>query len=199
MPRAVLLLPGVGAQGGRVEDLGPAFAPGPAAGLVTASRFDRAGARDGGWRPGASGRRRGPPTARRRMGHGRPLSASAAGLPRGAAGIIAAVMPPPASGGTSPRSRSSRSWSRRSLWWRRSAGAGEGERAKGADSKLSQAERRRRRARRGPHAANDLHGAPGDTIEQIAERTRVAKEQIIRLNPSLDPQALQPGQRIKLR
>jgi orotidine-5'-phosphate decarboxylase len=28
----------VGAQGGRVEDLGPAFAPHPAAGLVTASR-----------------------------------------------------------------------------------------------------------------------------------------------------------------
>ncbi len=38
MPRAVFLLPGVGAQGGRVEDLGPAFAPHPAAGLVTASR-----------------------------------------------------------------------------------------------------------------------------------------------------------------
>jgi orotidine-5'-phosphate decarboxylase len=38
MPRAIFLLPGVGAQGGRVEDLGPAFAPGPAAGLVTASR-----------------------------------------------------------------------------------------------------------------------------------------------------------------
>jgi orotidine-5'-phosphate decarboxylase len=38
MPRAVLLLPGVGAQGGRVEDLGAAFAPHPAAGLVTASR-----------------------------------------------------------------------------------------------------------------------------------------------------------------
>jgi orotidine-5'-phosphate decarboxylase len=28
----------VGAQGGRVEDLAPAFAPGRAAGLVTASR-----------------------------------------------------------------------------------------------------------------------------------------------------------------
>jgi orotidine-5'-phosphate decarboxylase len=28
----------VGAQGGRVEELGPAFAPHPAAGLVTASR-----------------------------------------------------------------------------------------------------------------------------------------------------------------
>jgi orotidine-5'-phosphate decarboxylase len=38
MPKAVFLLPGVGAQGGRVEDLEPAFAPGPAAGLVTASR-----------------------------------------------------------------------------------------------------------------------------------------------------------------
>jgi orotidine-5'-phosphate decarboxylase len=38
MPRAVFLLPGVGAQGGRVEDLGPAFAPHLAAGLVTASR-----------------------------------------------------------------------------------------------------------------------------------------------------------------
>jgi len=38
MPRAVFLLPGVGAQGGRVEELGPAFAPHPAAGLVTASR-----------------------------------------------------------------------------------------------------------------------------------------------------------------
>jgi orotidine-5'-phosphate decarboxylase len=38
LPHAVFLLPGVGAQGGRVEDLGPAFAPGRAAGLVTASR-----------------------------------------------------------------------------------------------------------------------------------------------------------------
>jgi orotidine-5'-phosphate decarboxylase len=38
MPAAVFLLPGIGAQGGRVEDLGPAFAPGPAGGLVTASR-----------------------------------------------------------------------------------------------------------------------------------------------------------------
>ena len=38
MPSAVFLLPGVGAQGGSVEDLGPAFEPHPAAGLVTASR-----------------------------------------------------------------------------------------------------------------------------------------------------------------
>jgi orotidine-5'-phosphate decarboxylase len=38
MPHAVLLLPGVGAQGGRVEDLAAAFAPGRAGGLITASR-----------------------------------------------------------------------------------------------------------------------------------------------------------------
>jgi orotidine-5'-phosphate decarboxylase len=38
MPRAVFLLPGVGAQGGRVQDLAPAFAPGRAGGLIAASR-----------------------------------------------------------------------------------------------------------------------------------------------------------------
>ncbi len=38
MPHTPFLLPGVGAQGGRVEELAPAWAPGPAAGLVTASR-----------------------------------------------------------------------------------------------------------------------------------------------------------------
>ncbi len=38
MPYAVFLLPGVGAQGGRVEELAPAFAPGRAGGLVSASR-----------------------------------------------------------------------------------------------------------------------------------------------------------------
>ena len=38
MPHAIFLLPGVGAQGGSAEALGPAFAPHPAAGLVAASR-----------------------------------------------------------------------------------------------------------------------------------------------------------------
>jgi len=38
MGSATFLLPGVGAQGGRVEDLAPAFVPGRAGGLVTASR-----------------------------------------------------------------------------------------------------------------------------------------------------------------
>ncbi len=38
MAHATFLLPGVGAQGGRVEELAPAFAPGRAGGLITASR-----------------------------------------------------------------------------------------------------------------------------------------------------------------
>jgi len=38
MPAATFLLQGVGAQGGRVEELAAAFAPGPAGGLVSASR-----------------------------------------------------------------------------------------------------------------------------------------------------------------
>jgi orotidine-5'-phosphate decarboxylase len=38
MPRAVLLLPGVGAQGGRTEDLAEAFSVGPASALPSASR-----------------------------------------------------------------------------------------------------------------------------------------------------------------
>ncbi len=38
MPHTPFLLPGIGAQGGRVEDMAPAFAPGRAGGLVSASR-----------------------------------------------------------------------------------------------------------------------------------------------------------------
>ncbi len=38
MPHTPFLLPGIGAQGGRVQELAPAFAPGPAGGLASASR-----------------------------------------------------------------------------------------------------------------------------------------------------------------
>lgn len=38
MPRAIFLLPGVGAQGGSATDLGPAFEPHPAGGLIASSR-----------------------------------------------------------------------------------------------------------------------------------------------------------------
>jgi orotidine-5'-phosphate decarboxylase len=56
MPQAVFLLPGVGAQGGRVEDLAAAFAPGRAGGLVSVSRgIVRAHERAGG-DPGTAAR-----------------------------------------------------------------------------------------------------------------------------------------------
>lgn len=38
MPHTIFLLPGIGSQGGRVESLAPAWAPGRAGGLISASR-----------------------------------------------------------------------------------------------------------------------------------------------------------------
>lgn len=53
LPRAVLLLPGVGAQGGRLEDLAAAFEPGPASALVSASRSVIYAGSGSGWRDAA--------------------------------------------------------------------------------------------------------------------------------------------------
>jgi orotidine-5'-phosphate decarboxylase len=57
LPQAVFLLPGVGTQGGRAADVGPAFTSGPASALVAASRSiiyaHRAGGDD--WRAAAGG------------------------------------------------------------------------------------------------------------------------------------------------
>ena len=52
MPTAPLLIPGLGAQGGRIEDAAPAFTPHPAAGLVVAARSVIEAWRDAGgdWR-----------------------------------------------------------------------------------------------------------------------------------------------------
>ncbi len=54
MPNASFLLPGVGAQGGEVEALAAAFAPGPAGGLVSASRGIVAAHERTGGDPGAA-------------------------------------------------------------------------------------------------------------------------------------------------
>jgi LysM repeat protein len=40
---------------------------------------------------------------------------------------------------------------------------------------------------------------PGDTPSSIADETGVPLEEILRLNPDLDPQTLSPGQRLRLR
>jgi orotidine-5'-phosphate decarboxylase len=57
MPRTPFLLPGVGAQGGRVEDLAAAFAPGPGAALITASRSIVGAFRQSGGDPADAARR----------------------------------------------------------------------------------------------------------------------------------------------
>jgi orotidine-5'-phosphate decarboxylase len=54
MPRAVLLLPGVGEQGGSPETLVAAFAPGPASALVSASRSVIYAERSAGWQEAAA-------------------------------------------------------------------------------------------------------------------------------------------------
>jgi orotidine-5'-phosphate decarboxylase len=54
MPRAVLLLPGVGAQGGRLGDLAAAFAAGPASALPSASRSVLYADRGDGWQEAAA-------------------------------------------------------------------------------------------------------------------------------------------------
>ena len=56
MPHAPFLLPGIGAQGGRVEDMAPAFAPGRAGGLVSASRSIAAAHETTGAPPAAAAR-----------------------------------------------------------------------------------------------------------------------------------------------
>ena len=39
----------------------------------------------------------------------------------------------------------------------------------------------------------------GDTLDQIAERFDTTVDDLMRLNPRIDPQALTPGQRIRIR
>jgi orotidine-5'-phosphate decarboxylase len=56
MGRATFLLPGVGAQGGRVEDLAPAFLAGRAGGLISASRSIVGAHLAGGGQPAAAAR-----------------------------------------------------------------------------------------------------------------------------------------------
>ncbi|MEJ7785654.1 MAG: orotidine-5'-phosphate decarboxylase [Solirubrobacteraceae bacterium] len=56
MPTAPFLLPGIGAQGGSVADVAPAFAPGRAGGLVTSSRGIVRAHEQAGGDPGAAAR-----------------------------------------------------------------------------------------------------------------------------------------------
>jgi len=78
---------------------------------------------------------------------------------------------------------------------------GGGEKADGGSqlTPAQQRKRERRKARRRQLRESGYVVRPGDTMDVISERTRVPREQLIELNPEVDPQALQPGQRLKLR
>lgn len=52
---------------------------------------------------------------------------------------------------------------------------------------------------RRPRARTTYTVKPGDNLGVIAQKTRVDVERLQELNPSLDPQALVAGQKIKLR
>jgi LysM repeat protein len=51
----------------------------------------------------------------------------------------------------------------------------------------------------GPCKANRTRVREGDTLESIAARCGVDVDQIIELNPGIDPLALRPGQRVRIR
>lgn len=59
-----------------------------------------------------------------------------------------------------------------------------------------------------PSTSSDASGTParrtytvksGDSLSLIAEKTGVPVEELIRLNPGVDPQSLRTGQKLKLR
>ena len=189
MPRTPFLLPGVGAQGGDVADLAPAFAPGPrgrpghrlaldrqrARGQRAATRAAAARAEAERLRERGLGARLKPPDP--------PLSSApmAASQPRALPGAARArgLRCRPLHGrdvladdpeGTAPPNRSARRPAPR----RRHGDARA--QAAGAATRSRRATRRRRSPRRPACRSTD----------------------ILRLNPDLDPQTLSPGQRIKL-
>ncbi len=49
------------------------------------------------------------------------------------------------------------------------------------------------------HAAERYTVKPGDTPSSIAEEAGIPLERLLELNPDIDPQALSPGQRLRLR
>ena len=50
-----------------------------------------------------------------------------------------------------------------------------------------------------PRRARPTGVKEGDTLTAISDKTGVSTVQLVALNPGLDPQALQPGDRLKLR
>ena len=195
MPRTPFLLPGIGAQGGRVEDLAPAFAAGRAGGLVTASRaIVRAHEQDG----GDAGRRR-PPRGR---------AAARAGL-------VAWVIGPPrralcsAHPMANRRRRSIGRWLApvalitcavavyavvdNTLLKDDSASSSNGSTQQTTSTKATSKKAAKSRKRRRAYIVKS-----GDTLSAISIKTGVSMLTIQRLNPKLHADTLHAGQRVRL-
>lgn len=83
---------------------------------------------------------------------------------------------------------------------RPAAGAPAAEKDEGSTAADRARRRRAQRRKRDSELPRDVYRVkPGDTLDAIAQTTGRSTEQLIELNPELDPQALGPGQRIKLR
>jgi LysM repeat protein len=80
-------------------------------------------------------------------------------------------------------------------------GSGDGDKASGGNgTELTAQEKRRRRERRERREQRKSYTVKaGDSLDAIAIKVKVPKETLLQLNPELDPQALQPGQKIKIR
>ena len=205
MPRAVLLLPGVGAQGGRVEDLGAAFAPGPGGRPGHRLAQHRRRARGVGRPPARGGARARPSACARRPGRW-PESGRRPAVAGNAFPIITARDAPPQLRAVpcalpgAARARGLR---------RRLPGRGRqlGRRTERRDPRPDR-HRAASNARRGPQTTTTVRTArspvaptwstPGDNLSTIAERRGCRSPRLRELNPTVDPQGLSPGQRLKL-
>jgi LysM repeat protein len=79
-------------------------------------------------------------------------------------------------------------------------GSGNDKASNGTGTQLSAKEKKRRRERRKARQSRTTYTVkPGDSLDAIAIAVKVPKETLLQLNPNVDPQALQPGQKIKIR
>ena len=185
MPRTPFLLPGIGAQGGDVASLAPAFAPGRAAGLVSASRSIANAHEQAAATPPRRLARRPNGCAKRRGRWRRRRLTRRYACPR---------WPVEALRGSWPRSRWWPSSSRSTWCWRRPRARGTGDEPAGRTSRPL----RRPRPRSPSASGRSTWSSPATRPSGIAEKTGVSLEQLEEANPELDPQLLAPGQRIRL-
>ena len=176
MPQAVLLLPGVGAQGATPADLARAFTSGPASALVNASRSVNYAFRERRRATSARPRRRGGAAAGRDMERlglvAAPGRRTWRALAAPAAALLAATV---------------------------AIGFLRGELAAARTRPTAQASARVQTHAPARHPQRVYVVRAGDTIEGISSRTGVPQARILALNPKVSPTALFIGEKLRLR